>query len=111
MSEPDVGLLFGSIFKTTSAAGAFSGMVSLLYVVPVFFAGSLGASFGSNAFGQVVRLLPTYYLADGVINAMQERSTAATTTLDIAVVAGSILALFIAAVWVLRRQASVIGEL
>ncbi|HEX8032480.1 MAG TPA: ABC transporter permease [Ktedonobacterales bacterium] len=106
-----LGLLFGSIFKTTSAAGAFSGIVSFLYVVPIFFAGSFGAAFGNNAFGQIMHLLPTYYLADGVLNAMQERSTAATTTLDIAVAAGSILALFVAAVWVLRRQASVIGEL
>lgn len=106
-----LGLLFGSIFKTTSAAGAFSGMVSFLYVVPIFFAGSLSVSFGSNALGQIVHLLPTYYLADGVINALQVRSTAATVTLDLAVVAGSILALFVAAVWVLRRQASAIGEL
>ena len=106
-----LGLLFGSIFKTMSAAGAFSGMVSFLYVVPVFFAGSFGVAFGNNAFGQIVHLLPTYYLADGVINAMQVRGTPASVTLDIAVVVGSILALFIAAVWVLRRQASVIGEL
>ncbi|HEV8190451.1 MAG TPA: ABC transporter permease, partial [Ktedonobacterales bacterium] len=106
-----LGLLFGSIFKTTSAAGAFSGMVSFLYIVPVFFVGSFGQALGNNVFGQAMKLVPTYYLADGVINALQDRATTALATFDLAVVVGCIVALFIAAVWALRRQASVAGAL
>jgi ABC-2 type transport system permease protein len=106
-----LGLLFGSFLKTTSSAGAVAGMMSFVYIVPTFFTGVFGALFSANAVGQIVRLLPTYYLADGIINAMQNRTTPSGVTLDIVVSVGCTVALFAAAVWALRRQATVVGAL
>lgn len=105
-----LGLLLGSILKTTTAASATS-VVSVFLILPTLFVGPFGHLLGSNAFGQVARLLPTYYLAEGVINALQESSTIAQATMDILVVLGVAVALFIAAVQTLRRQFSVTGTL
>jgi ABC-2 type transport system permease protein len=102
-----LGLLVGSIFQTTTATGAFSGMISIIYVLPVFFVGSFGQLLGNNPFSQAIKGLPTYYIADGAANAIRAQSTFNGTVLDISIVLASIVALFLVAVWLLRRQAVV----
>jgi ABC-2 type transport system permease protein len=82
-------------------------MMSVVYIVPTFFTGIFGALLSNNAVDPIIHLLPTYYLADGIFNAMQARTTASGLTLDVAVAVGSTVALFIVAVWALRRQAAV----
>jgi ABC-2 type transport system permease protein len=104
------GLLLGSILKTTSAASA-TGMVAPFYILPTFAVGPFGQLLGNTAFGQVMKILPTYYLAEGVSNAMQGSATGMQTTVDILVMLGVTVALFLAAVWTLRRQSSVVGTL
>jgi ABC-2 type transport system permease protein len=86
-------------------------MMSFIYIIPTFFTGVFGDAYSSNAVGQIMPFVPTYYLAQGVFNAMQSRATASSLALDIAVVAGCTVALFAAAVWALRRQAAVVGAL
>lgn len=102
-----LGLLLGSIFKTTSAAGALSGMLSFFYIVPVFFVGPFDQVLQNNPVAEAMRAVPTYYLADGAINALQDRSVTGQIMLDVGVVLASIIALFVAALWTVRRQASV----
>jgi ABC-2 type transport system permease protein len=106
-----LGLLIGSIFQTTTATGAFSGMISFIYILPVFFAGSFGQLLGNNPFSQAIKALPTYYIADGAANAMQAQSTFNGTVLDLSIVLASIVALFLVAVWLLRRQAVVVSTI
>jgi len=55
--------------------------------------------------------LPTYYIADGAVNAIQSQSTVSGTLLDAGVILGVIVALFIVAVWTLRRQAAVVSTI
>ena len=100
-----LGLLIGCIFQTTTTAGAFSGMISFIYILPVFFVGPFAQLLGGNAFAQAIKALPTYYLADGATNAIQSQSTFSGTVLDIGIVLASIVVLFLVAVWSLRRQA------
>jgi ABC-2 type transport system permease protein len=102
-----VGLLLGSFFQTTSSAGAAAGMMSLVYIIPIFFVGVFGQVFGNNSFVSVVKVLPTYYIADGVVNAIQGQSTPGSTLLDVSVVLGCAVLLFLVASWLLRRQAAV----
>lgn len=102
-----VGLLLGSFFQTTSSAGAAAGMLSLIYILPIFFVGTFGQLFGSNPITSVVKVLPTYYIADGVFNAIQNQSTSGSLALDLSVILGSIAVLFLVSGWLLRRQASV----
>lgn len=106
-----VGALAGSIFKTQGASGAFSGVGSFLYLIPIFFVGSFGAMFGGGAVAQVVKVLPTYWLAEGISKAIGNQSTLGTVLLDTGIVMGSTLLLFLLAVWSLRRQANVVGAI
>ncbi len=106
-----VGALAGSIFKTQGATGAFAGVGSFLYLIPVFFVGPVGEVLVGSGATQFVKALPTYWLADGVSNAIFNQSTLTTTLLDAGIVLGSTLVLFLLAVWGLRRQASVVGTI
>ncbi len=60
---------------------------------------------------QVIKVLPTYYIADGAINAVQNHGTSGSMLLDFTVVLGSIIILFLVAVWALRRQATVVSTI
>src|SRR5207237_7462159 len=104
-------LLSGSIFKTMTATGAFSGMISIIYILPIFFVGPFAQLLGSGSFSQVIKALPTYYLADGAGTAIQAQSTFSGTLLDIGIVLASIVVLFLVAVWSLRRQAAVVSTI
>jgi hypothetical protein len=84
----------------------------MLMVAPASFADIVAAKLlGNNPFSQAIRVLPTYYLADGAANAIQAQSTFSGTVLDIGVILASILVLFLVAVWSLRRQAAVVSTI
>ncbi len=106
-----LGLLLGSFFQTTSSAGAAAGMLSIIYIIPIFFVGTFAQLFGSNPFTTIVKVLPPYYIADGVINALTNQSTTAGAALDAGVVLGCIVLLFLVATWLLRRQAAVVSTI
>ena len=106
-----LGLLAGSFFQTTGSAGAFAGIVSFIYLIPVFFVGLFAQLFQNNPFTPFIRALPTYYIADGVSNAIQGRSTFGSILLDGCIVVGSILVFIAIATWSLRRQAAVVGSI
>jgi ABC-2 type transport system permease protein len=106
-----LGLLLGSFFQTTSSAGAAAGMLSMIYIIPIFFVGTFAQLFGNNPFTTIVKVLPPYYIADGVINALTNQSTTAGAVLDVGVVLGCIVLLFLVATWLLRRQAAVVSTI
>lgn len=106
-----LGLLVGSIFQTTTATGAFSGMISFIYILPIFFVGPFAQLLGSNPFTQLIKVLPTYYIADGAVNAIQGQAAFSATLLDVSVILASIVLLFLVAVWSLRRQAAVVSTI
>lgn len=100
-------LLAGSIFHTTSGLGGFLGIVSLLFVLPAVFASALGTFFGTSLIQGALHLLPTYYMADGLLNALQSRGTIASVVLDLSVTIVGMLVCLIAAVWILHRQTAI----
>lgn len=106
-----IGLLLGSIFKTQSATGALAGMISFLFLIPAFFVGPFGQVLQGNPVADVMKAVPTYYLAEGIINALQSQSSAGTLTLDVGIVGGCIVLLFGGALWALRRQAAVVSTI
>lgn len=106
-----LGLVFGAIFSTSSAAGMVAGFVSLIYVIPGIFIGELGTLLGHNVFGQIVKFLPTYYIANGVFMAIQNQGTLSEHLLSITVVLGSALVLLVLTSWLLRRQASIAASI
>lgn len=106
-----LGLLFGGVFSTASAAGAVSGILSLIYVLPGLFTGPLGQLLGNNPIIQLVKILPTYYIADGIYNAMQGQGTPGSHLLDSGIILACTIVLVIITAWVLRRQSSVMASI
>ncbi|HEX8995875.1 MAG TPA: ABC transporter permease [Ktedonobacterales bacterium] len=100
-------LLAGSVFHTTSGLGGFLGIVSLLFVLPAVFASPLGTFFGTGLIQSTLRLLPTYYMADGLLNALKNQGAAADALLDLSVTVGGMLICLVAAIWILHRQTTV----
>lgn len=100
-------LLAGSIFHTTSGVGGFLGVVGLLFVIPAVFAGPLGMLFGNNLLLGALHVLPTYYMADGLLNALQNQGTLGGAYLDLGVTLGCTVVCLAAAVWILHRQVAV----
>lgn len=106
-----VGLLIGGIAKTTSATGAFAGGLSFFFILPFFAVGPLALLLGSNPFTQIIRILPTYYIADGASNAVLNTSTFGSVLLDAVVLVAVTLVLVLIATWTLRRQATVVSAI
>ncbi len=106
-----LGLLGGSIFNTTSGSGAFAGFGSFIYVIPALFVGSLGQILQGNVIVQIMKVMPTYYMAEGLYTALLGQSTLNTILLDGGITLGSIALLFLASVWFLRRQATVMSTI
>lgn len=105
-----VGLLIGSIFKTVTAGGAFTGVIALLYIFPALFVGPFGQYFQNDALARAMPALPTYYLADGLLAALQSQATPGATLLDASIVLLTALVFFAIAAWMLWRQARVVGS-
>ena len=81
------------MFNTQSAAGAVSGFVAIIYIIGGIFVGPLGQLLGDNLAVKISRFLPTYYLAEGVMNASQSLGTWSSHLLDMGVLLGSTLVL------------------
>ena len=103
------GLLFGAVFNTVSAAAAVEGPVMLIYIIAGIFVGPLGELLSSSPVSRIARLLPTYYIAEGVSNAAQNLGSFGSNLLDIGVVLGSTIVLLIVSAWALRRQSAVVA--
>ncbi len=106
-----LGALAGSIFKTQAASGAFSGLGVFIFITPLFFSDLLGFVGTNSPFTQIIKVLPSYWLGDGVIKALQNRQTLDNLLLDVAIVVGSTIIIFLISIWGLRRQASVVGTI
>lgn len=106
-----LGLLLGGIFQTASTAGAVGGMLMFIYIIPAIFTGPLATLLGNSPLLTLIKILPTYYIADGAYNAMQNQGTLNGHLLDIGVLLGTTLALIAITTWVLRRQSSVVASI
>jgi ABC-2 type transport system permease protein len=97
-----IGVLAGAFFQTMSATNAFGSIASLIFMVPSFIL--IVGSGSNNPLVPIIKLLPVYYIADGLYNALNATTNAGTFALDVGVIAGSIIILVVAAVLILRRQ-------
>jgi ABC-type multidrug transport system permease subunit len=60
---------------------------------------------------QIIKLIPTYYFADGVQNALQNQGLTTGVLFDLGLIAGCVLVFFVIATWLLRRQATVAASI
>ncbi len=103
-----LGMLAGGLLQTTSATGALSGIVGFIFIVPTFFLAPFIAA-PNNVVVVLIKALPTYYIGEGIYQALIASTTPITLARDLGIVIGSIALLVTLAVWALRRQASVIA--
>ena len=105
------GLLIGSLVNSCGAVQAFCGVMSFLYILPLFFVGTFAQLLGNSAFNQAIKILPTYYIADGAANAVTSASTLSATMVDASITVGFILALALLSLYELRRQVALVSAL
>ncbi len=83
-----------------------SGIRFYLYIVDGIFVGQLGQMLGSGPVLMLAKLLPTYYLADGVVNASQNLGSWGSNLFDIGVILVGLIVLLAISAWALRRQSA-----
>jgi ABC-2 type transport system permease protein len=106
-----LGLLIGSLFNTTGAAAAVEGPVISIFIMAGIFVGPLGQMLSTSPIVKIARLLPTWYIADGVSSASQNTGTLSSHLLDIGVILGFTIILLAVSAWVLRRQSAVAASI
>ena len=106
-----IGLFFGCICQTNGTLGTFVGLMSFAYTLPALVIGPLYTVVQGSLLEQMIRVLPTYYMADSFLKAIQNQASLANTLPDIVILLGGTVLFFLLAIWALRRQSAVIGAI
>jgi len=106
-----LGLLVGGLCSTASTSGMICGLLCFIYVIPGLFTGLLGSLFGNNPVGQAMKFIPTYYIANGAYEAIQNQGAFSEHLLNISVILGSTFILLAITGWILRRQAAIVATI
>ncbi len=106
-----LGLLIGAFARSASTAGGISGLLSFIFIIPVFFTGVVGQLLGPNIFQSIVKILPTYFLIEGLSNAITDQVTISSLIVDGGILCGWIVILFIGSSILLYRQAAVASSI
>jgi ABC-2 type transport system permease protein len=95
-----VGLLMGSIFQTMMQVNTWSSIFLLLLMMPTWFTVIQLPS----AVNTVIRLIPTYYLADLLNRSLAGGALPSAAFLDFGVLLASVAVMYGLVIWILRRQ-------
>jgi ABC-2 type transport system permease protein len=101
-----VGFLIGTMLETAGAAGSLEAVASFAFIIPSIFV-PLATYISGSAVSQIIKMLPTYYLAEGIYNALNNLGTPSSNVIDISVTLGSAAVILVGTLWLLRRQAQV----
>jgi hypothetical protein len=77
--------------------------------LPLFWIVYLSRSIASSPACRIARILPTYYFAEGAYNASRNLGSFGSNLLDISMILGSTILLFVISAGVLRRQSDVLA--
>jgi ABC-2 type transport system permease protein len=94
-----IGLLFGSLINSIQSANTVSGLVAFVFIISGVFVGQLGERLGNCPVLSTIRIIPTYYLADGIVNASQNLGTLGSNMLDIGIVLVSTVVFLAISTW------------
>ena len=97
------GVLIGIVSKTGVEVNTYGTLIFLLALVPIIF-GLPGLELAQGWLGALIRLIPNFYLVDGMARALQDTTTPDSFLLNTAVTVVVIVAIFLLATWALRRQ-------
>ena len=94
------GLLLGSLVRTTMQVNTWASIVMLLLILP----GMIPGPEASRSLAIVLRLIPSYYLAESLKLALGGHTSGAAVWGNLGVLAAGTVAVFAVAVWTLRRE-------
>ncbi len=94
----EIGLLIGGFFENVTQVNTWGTFI----IFPLILPGTLMML--PDAMEMVMRFIPTYYTVDAVRLALTNQATWANVWLDMVVLGGCVVALFVAVVWSLKRE-------
>jgi ABC-2 type transport system permease protein len=97
-----VGLLMGAAFKTVTQVNSWSSVIMLALLLPAMLGGNLFSM--PQPVEMVMRLLPTYYMADAITGGLANQATWQQAFLDLAVLAACAAIAFAGVVYFLKRE-------
>ncbi len=97
------GLLVGIVSKTGGEVNTYGTVIFLLALVSIIFA-MPGLELAQGWLGTLLRLLPSFYVVDGMGRALEDTTTPESFLLNSGVTLAVCLVLFLLATWLLRRQ-------
>jgi ABC-2 type transport system permease protein len=95
-----VGLLMGTIFQTTMQVNTWSSIILLLLLLPTWFT----VIQIPPAVNTIIRLIPTYYLADLLNRSLGGGAVQSAVIMDLGVLLASVSLMYGLVIWILRRQ-------
>lgn len=95
-----LGLLMGSLFKVMHQVNIASSVVMLLLIIPSW----VGIFTVPAVLNQLIRVIPTFYLGEVIKLSLAGNATLANTWLNLAILAGSTVLVFVGIIWALRRD-------
>ena len=98
-----VGLTLSAFSKTMTEVNSYGTLVFFLAMLPIML-NIPGMDALGGALGGVMRLIPNFYIVDGMRRALEGTGTLETVLLNAGMTVGFIIALFALATWLLRRQ-------
>lgn len=93
-----IGLLMGSLFQNTHQVNTWSTLILLILIAPSWVGRRAG-----NLIGCTSSLIPTYYMIHALGLSLAGKATITLVWGDLAILAGSVVVIFIAVVWALKR--------
>jgi ABC-2 type transport system permease protein len=102
------GVLVGIVSKTGVEVNTYGTVIFLLAMIPIIFAVP-GLDLIQGWLGTVIRLIPNFYVVDGMGRALQDTATPDSFVLNTGATLVAIAALFALATWSLRRQQQAAG--
>jgi ABC-2 type transport system permease protein len=104
-------LLVGSMLQTTGAAGAVVSLDTFAFIVSAIVIPLAPYLGGATPIMQLIKALPTYYIAEGAYTATRSQGSFSGHLHDVGVTLGSTIVALLLMAWVLRRQAAVTGAI
>lgn len=101
----ELGLLLGGIFEDIASLNTWSSVLSLALMLPGMLASFLSSGvFKLGLLGTVMWLFPTYYVLDAVNLSIVGQATPSTLAVDVLMLSGLALVLFVIVIRSLRRR-------
>jgi ABC-2 type transport system permease protein len=95
------GLLLGAIFKTAAQVNTWSSIVMLALLVPAMF---IMWPKPPEPIPTIMRFIPTNHVASAISAGLDGSATFANAGVDLLILAGCVIVVFFAVIWVLRRE-------